>query len=675
LAATGLVAAAFLLRLPLEPLIGGSAPYAIFYLAVLTSAWFWGVTAAVFASVLSAVVAVRFIVAEPGSPIPPSLLAFALACAGMVFMARGARRIRTSEDRANSYLAAIVQSTDDAILSKNLDGIIEKCNPACERIFGYSESELVGRPVTVLIPPELQYEEPDILARLRRGERIEHFETVRVTKEGKRVDVALTISPVRDSSGRIIGVSKTVRDITEAKRAARELAAQQAWFRVTLASIGDAVIASDAEGNVIYLNPAAENLTGWKEAEANLQPLSQVFRIVNEKTREPIDDPAKLVLRSGQIVGMGNHTVLLRRDGTERPIADSAAPIQDGTGKTLGVVLVFHDVTEQRRAEAAIAEQREWFERTLESIGDAVIATDVHCNIVFMNPVAEHLTGWSLAEAQGQSCETVFRIINERSHKAVENPVKRVLAEGTIIGLANHTLLVARDGTSARSMTADHRSAIGRVASSGRCSCSATSPSGVWSSPSGTLPRRIATVCWKPSGSPAPMPRRANRVKDDFLAMVSHELRTPLNAILGWTELLLRGQKDPELLQGLDVIKRNTKIQAELISDLLDISRIVSGKLLLEVQSVDLVAVIEAAIETVQPAADAKNITIHRQLATAVGKTLGDPAACSKCSGICCRTPSSSPVAAVGSMSRCCGSTRGWKSPSRTTGWGCRRSW
>jgi PAS domain S-box-containing protein len=528
---------------------------------------------------------------------------------------------------AQSYLAAIVSSSDDAIIAKNLDGIIQSCNVAAERLFGYSCAELVGQSVRILIPPDRQAEEDAILSRIRRGERVDHFETVRLTKQGQPVHISLTVSPVRDASGTIIGVSKIARDITERKQAAAALAAQQEWFRVTLASIGDGIIASDPDGRVTYMNSVAETLTGWTNETASGLPLSDVFHIVNETTRQRVENPAGLVIRSGHVLGLANHTLLISRDGSERPITDSAAPILDDTGRILGVVLVFRDFTEQRRSEEAIAEQREWFETTLESIGDAVIATDVRGRVVFMNPVAEHLTGWRLEQARDRTCSDVFNIVNENTRRAVDNPVTRVLHEGMVVGLANHTLLIAADGTERPidDSGAPIRNRDGRIVGvvlvfrdvSERRRAEAEREAAVSERERLLIAERMARADAE----------RANRLKDDFLAMVSHELRTPLNAILGWVELMLKNHADRALsARGLEVVARNTRLQTQLISDLLDISRIVSGKLRLDMQSVHLASVIDAAIETVQQAADAKHIVIDRQLDTAIGPMAGDPA-------------------------------------------------
>jgi PAS domain S-box-containing protein len=528
---------------------------------------------------------------------------------------------------AHAYLAAIVESSDDAILSKDLNGIIQSCNVAGERIFGYSTGELIGKPVRILLPPERQAEEDDILERIRRGERVDHFETVRVKKGGERLDISLTVSPVRDATGQIIGASKIARDITEQKRLARELAAQQEWFRVTLASIGDAVIASDPDGRVTYMNEAAQQLTGWAAGDALGQPLADVFHIINEKTRKPVEHPAELVLRTGHMVGLANHTVLIGRDGAERPIADSAAPIRGADGRIIGVVLVFRDVAEERRAEDALAEQREWFETTLESIGDAVIATDVSGHVVFMNPIAEHLTGWHLSDARGRACGDIFNIINENSRRSVESPVTRVLAEGTVVGLANHTLLIAADGTERPidDSGAPIRSRDGRVVGVVLVFRDVSERRrGEHERRDAALERDRLLEAERAARADA---ERASRVKDEFVAMVSHELRTPLNAMLGWTQLMGKPDAGSDVIaRGIGVISRNTRMQAQLISDLLDISRIVSGKLRLEIDQVDLVSLIGEAIDTVQRDADEKHITITRDLDGSVGIVAGDVA-------------------------------------------------
>ena len=126
---------------------------------------------------------------------------------------------RKRVEEAGQRLAAIVESSDDAILSKNLDGIIMSWNRGAERLFGYSADEMIGKSVTILIPAERQDEEPHILGRIRRGERIEHYETVRLRKDGSLVDISLSVSPVKDAAGKVIGASKIARDITERKQA------------------------------------------------------------------------------------------------------------------------------------------------------------------------------------------------------------------------------------------------------------------------------------------------------------------------------------------------------------------------------------------------------------------------------------------------------------------------
>ena len=137
----------------------------------------------------------------------------------------------------------------------------------------------------------------------------------------------------------------------------QELQEQREWFQVSLSSIGDAVITTDVDGRITFLNPVAERMTAWTCAEAAGQPLERVFQIINERTHEPALNPVRTVLRDGNIVGLANHTALISRDGIQTPIDDTAAPIRDARGRLLGAVMVFHDVTVRRRAEAALREE------------------------------------------------------------------------------------------------------------------------------------------------------------------------------------------------------------------------------------------------------------------------------------------------------------------------------
>ncbi len=242
-------------------------------------------------------------------------------------------------------------------------------------------------------------------------------------------------------------ITRTLVRMYDAETLARQAAddARQ-WFATTLSSIGDAVIATDNHGKITFINGAAEALTAWNRSDAVGKPLEQVFSIISNKTGQPIENPVKQVLASGVGVQLTNDTVLVARDGKHKPIDDSAAPIRDAARGVTGVVLVFRDISERQRAEAAVRESKEWLATTVHSIGDAVIATDREGHITLMNPVAQKLTGWPEQQALGAPLEAVFNNINEDSRKRLQNPVEKVLATGQVVGLANHTVLVAKDG-------------------------------------------------------------------------------------------------------------------------------------------------------------------------------------------------------------------------------------
>ncbi len=272
---------------------------------------------------------------------------------GVVLVFRDSREQRKALE-AHARLATIVDTSGDVILSKDLEGKILTWNASAERLFGYRAEEMIGKSVLKLIPPELQGEEKEILGRLRQGLPYDRLETVRLAKDGRRIPVSLSVSPIKDAEGHVIGASKILHDISETLAVREALAREKELLSTTLASIGDGVIVTDAEGRVSFLNAEAERLTKWHNSDARGRPLPAVFRIINEETREPVDNPVEKVLRFGATVGLANHTLLLAKDGTETPIDDSAAPIRKKEGPLFGVVLVFRDFTDQKKSENEI---------------------------------------------------------------------------------------------------------------------------------------------------------------------------------------------------------------------------------------------------------------------------------------------------------------------------------
>jgi diguanylate cyclase (GGDEF)-like protein/PAS domain S-box-containing protein len=276
-------------------------------------------------------------------------------------------------DDARILLEALVNSSSDAIVGKTCEGIITSWNPGAERIFGYTAQEAIGQSTQILFPPGQLNEELDILARIARGEHVRSFDTVRLRKDGTLVQVSVTVSPITDSHGTIVGASKIARDITQRKEAEAALRTSQAILnqlnadlektaaenaviadalynekeraQVTLNSIGDAVISTDIDGRVSFLNGAAERLTRWTSTDATGRLVEEVFHVVQAETREVISNVMALATEQDEIVAFPPSCILVRRDRTELHIEDSCAPIHDRDGRVTGAVMVFHDAS------------------------------------------------------------------------------------------------------------------------------------------------------------------------------------------------------------------------------------------------------------------------------------------------------------------------------------------
>jgi PAS domain S-box-containing protein len=396
--------------------------------------------------------------------------------------------VRNRDEEFRAHLAAVVESSEDAIISKTLDGIIRSWNTGAQRIFGYTADEAIGKSITMLIPPDRIQEEGEIIARLRRGERIEHYETVRVRKDGSALEISLSVSPIRDSTGAVIGASKIARDVTAAKRLLQALQESEGRLRAVVEATPECVKIVSPEGLLTFMNAAG---LGMIETEAfeSVRGACVFDLIAPEHRRAWIERHARVC--AGEKLSWEFEIVSLV--GTRRWMETHAVPLTQPDGRT-GQLGVARDITARKHAEA----ERE-----------------------------------QLLEA-------------ERSARAEAE--------------------------------------------------------------------------------------RVSLLKDEFLATLSHELRTPLSAILGWAQLLKTGKmSEDKVREGLAIIERNARVQTQLIEDLLDMSRVISGKLRLDVQSVDLQDVVRAAVESVRHSADAKDIRLHVVLDPLTGPVRGDPNRLQQC--------------------------------------------
>ena len=370
---------------------------------------------------------------------------------------------------------------------------------------------------------------------------------------------------------------QNARSILQARQRAEEALAQQSeWLRITLASIGDAVISTDALGRVTFLNTVAEKLTGWSRADALGRPLPEVFRIIHEATRLPVDNPALRALRENTIVGLENHTILVAADGTERPIDDSAAPMRNGDGVVVGTVLVFRDITERKRAE----ETRALLAAIVESSEDAIISKSLDGTIRSWNSGAERLFGYTRTEAVGQSITLIIppELLDE------ESTILERLRRGERIETLETVRVSKQNRRVEVSLTISPiRDSGGRVVGASK----------------------IARDNTERKRSEEAL-READRRKDEFLALLAHELRNPLAPLRNGLEVMRLAAADASAVaQSREMMVRQVGHMVRLIDDLLDISRINRNKMELRRSRVPLADVINSAVETARPLIDA----------------------------------------------------------------------
>src|ERR1700676_4994835 len=263
--------------------------------------------------------------------------------------ARGDVSERTLARRAGDLLAAIVDSSDDAIISKTLDGVITSWNKGAERLIGYTREETMGQHITLIIPEDRRDEEAKIVGRLRRGERVDHFETVRVRKDGALIDLSLTISPVKDAAGHGVGASKVARDITERKQIEQALAERARLLDLS----NDAIFVRDAADRITYWNQSASALYGFSRGEA-------VGRVSHELLRTEFPEPLERITEALHQDNRWTGELIHRhKDGSRIVVASRWRLDRDEGGNRKRVLETNNDITQQKRSEKALRESEE----------------------------------------------------------------------------------------------------------------------------------------------------------------------------------------------------------------------------------------------------------------------------------------------------------------------------
>jgi PAS domain S-box-containing protein len=306
---------------------------------------------------------------------------------------------RREAEVALQLRSAIVDSSDDAIISKNLNGIITSWNRGARLIFGYSAEEAIGQHITLIIPPDHRAEEVTILERLKRGERVDHFETVRMRKDGARLDLSLTISPVKDSSGRVVGASKVGRNITDRKQIERALRESEERFRAIVETTPECVKLVTLEGTVLHMNSPGLAMVGATSAEMVVG--KNVYDLIAPDDRDRFRAFNENICR-GERGSLEFGIVGLK--GAVRHMETHAAPLRMPDG-SLVQLAVSRDITERRQREAELARQA----GLLDLSFNAVIVRDAQDRITYWNKGAEELYGWTREEVIGQVTHTLFQ--------------------------------------------------------------------------------------------------------------------------------------------------------------------------------------------------------------------------------------------------------------------------
>ena len=397
----------------------------------------------------------------------------------------------------------------------------------------------------------------------------------------------------------------------------RELADREKDLFITLNSIGDAVIAANEDGLITRMNPVAERLTGWTLSEATGLRVSEIFRIYQYSSREIIPCPIAEVLNTGRTIELGNDTTLCSKDGNERQIADSAAPIRDEDGNIRGAVLIFHDVTEQYRIKEVLRESEEKLKTLIANLPGITYrcACDREWTMSFISDEVQRLTGYPASDFVNNQVRSFFSIMHPDDVERVAETVLKSVKQKTFYDV---TYRLAR-ADSVYIWVSDRGQAIYDPNNRVKWLDGVIIDVNDRTQAEDTLKNTVAKLeaaneeLQSVSRQAAELARQAelaNVAKGEFLANMSHEIRTPMNGIIGMSSLLLETSLSAEQQQYADVVRSSCENLLSLVNDILDFSKIEAGKLSLEHINFDLRTTLEDAFEMLAVKAYEKKIEL-----------------------------------------------------------------
>jgi PAS domain S-box-containing protein len=539
--------------------------------------------------------------AGTGQPITVDMRAFGIfgdygQLLGIAGVCRDITARRQAEE-TRQWLAAIVEYSHDAIISESLDGFVTTWNRGAEVIFGYKAEEIVGQSITTLAWPGYEDDMRELLRRLHSEETIEHYETMRRHKDGRRLVMSLTLSPVRDSAGKLIGISKIARDITQQKER-EELAQRQSKL---LDHAYEPIIVRDHEDRIVYWNKGAERLYGWSADEA-IGRMSH--DLLQTQFSQPLSEIQRALEQDGHWEGELRHRL---RGGRQVPVLSRW--IRELGVAQSHVLETNVDMSERQQRLAAEEQTRleQRFRQLLEAAPDAICEVSDDGTIVLVNRIAEEMFGYKRDELLGQSVDLLVPDAIRATHyqhrdRYLEQPRTRPMGSGLELHARR------RDGSlfpveislsPIQTETGMHVTAVIRdVTERRRAEQEVRKLQQIYTAELEARNREI---------------ERANRLKSEFLASMSHELRTPLHTIIGFTELLAEGGEgalSEAQKRFLGHIHRDSNHLLELINDVLDLSKIEAGQMVLKREIFRLRKCVEDALNTTRPGAALKGIEI-----------------------------------------------------------------